>query len=38
MGNYLRLWATFFELERIQYRALYVIPEKQFGKYCNQYI
>jgi hypothetical protein len=24
-------------LERIQYRALYVSPEKPFGRYCNQY-
>ena len=37
MGNYLRLWDTFFGLERIQYRALYVSPEKPFGRYCNQY-
>ena len=38
MGNYLHLWDTSFELERIQYRALYVSPEKPFGRYCNQYI
>jgi hypothetical protein len=38
MGNYLRLWDTFFELERIQYRALFVSLEKPFGRYCNQYI
>ena len=37
MGNYLRLWDTFFELQRIQYRTLYIIPEKPFGRYCNQY-
>ena len=30
MGNYLRLWDTFFELESIQYRALYVSPEEPF--------
>ena len=29
MGNYLRLWDNFFELEIIQYRALYVSPELQ---------
>ena len=38
MGNYLRLWDTFFELERIQYLALYVSAEKPFDGYCNQYI
>jgi histidinol-phosphate/aromatic aminotransferase/cobyric acid decarboxylase-like protein len=38
MGNYLRLWDTFFELEKVQYRALYVSSEKRFGRYCNQYI
>ena len=35
MGNYLRLRDNFFVLERIQYRALYVSPEKPFGRYCN---
>jgi hypothetical protein len=38
LGNHLRLWVTFFQLERIQYRALYVTPEKPFGMYYNQYI
>ena len=38
MGTYLRLWDTFFELERIQHRELYVSPEKPFERYCNQYI
>ena len=38
MGNYLRLWDTFSELERIQCRALYVSLEKPFGGYCNQCI
>ena len=33
MRNYLRLWDTFFEFERIQYRALYVTPEKPFRRY-----
>jgi hypothetical protein len=35
MGNYLRLRENFVELERIQYRSLYVSPEKLFGSYCN---
>jgi len=38
MENYLRLWDNFFELERIQYSALYVSPETPFGSCCNQYI
>ena len=38
MGNYLRPWDTIFGLERIQYSALYVSPEKPFGRYCNQYL
>ena len=32
MGNYLLLWDTFLEFERNQYRALYVSPEKSFGR------
>ena len=37
-GIILRLWDTISELERIQYRALYVSPEKPFVRHCNQYI
>jgi hypothetical protein len=28
----------FFGLERIQYTALYLSPEKPFGSYCSEYV
>ena len=38
LANHLRLWGTLFDLERVQYKALYVRLAQKFGGYCNHYI